>query len=189
VDSSQSDFCYWKSHSDGDTYITLSSFAMCVLAGKSNWFSFVPLEFRSVRSYSAVWECKSSCQCPWSVTRFDDKIPWLWTMSTCRAIAQAVSLRRPWFEPRSGHVGFVVDKVALNRFSPSITVSPANSHSTDCSTLITIIRGWYNRPNSGRHTKWTQSTPTPETKKIKRLSNSHFVYSVMIYLYWIPLES
>jgi hypothetical protein len=37
-----------------------------------------------------------------------------------RAIAQAVSLRLPTtatrFEPRSGHVGFVVDKVALGHF-------------------------------------------------------------------------
>jgi hypothetical protein len=31
-----------------------------------------------------------------------------------RAIVQAVS-RRPGFEPRSGHVGFVVDKVALGQ--------------------------------------------------------------------------
>jgi hypothetical protein len=29
-----------------------------------------------------------------------------------------------------------------------------------------IIRGWYNRPNSGRRTKWTQSLPT--TKKLKK---------------------
>jgi hypothetical protein len=45
---------------------------------------------------------------------------------------------RPEFEPKSGHVGFVVDKVALGRFSPSTSVSPANSHSTDCSTFIVI---------------------------------------------------
>jgi hypothetical protein len=35
-------------------------------------------------------------------------------------------------EPRSGHVGFVVDKVALGK------VSPANLYFTNCST-ITII--------------------------------------------------
>jgi hypothetical protein len=44
-------------------------------------------------------------------------------------------------------------------FSSSTSVSPANSHSTDCYTLC-IIRGWYNRPVSGRSTKWTQSHPT-----------------------------
>jgi hypothetical protein len=45
-------------------------------------------------------------------------------------------------------VGFVVDKVAPN--------TPYSS---------SIIRGWYNRPNSGRSTKWTQSHPTPRNKK------------------------
>jgi hypothetical protein len=46
--------------------------------------------------------------------------------------------RRPWFEPRSGHVGFMVDKVAWGTFPPSTSVSPANSHSTDCYTFIII---------------------------------------------------
>jgi hypothetical protein len=54
------------------------------------------------------------------------------------------------FEPVSGHVGFVVDKMDWGRFSLSTSVSPAE-HSTDCSTLIIIIiimiiRGWYSRP-------------------------------------------
>jgi hypothetical protein len=42
------------------------------------------------------------------------------------------------------------------RFSSSISVSPSNSHSTDCSTYF-IILDRYNRPISGRHTEWTQS--------------------------------
>jgi hypothetical protein len=33
-------------------------------------------------------------------------------------------------------VGFVVDEVALEQFYSSTSVSPANSHSTDCSTVI-----------------------------------------------------
>jgi hypothetical protein len=36
----------------------------------------------------------------------------------------------------SGHVGFLVNKVALGKFSPSTSVSPANPHSTDCSIII-----------------------------------------------------
>jgi hypothetical protein len=32
------------------------------------------------------------------------------------------------------------------KFSPSASVSPANSHSTDCYTSSSIIRGWYSRP-------------------------------------------
>jgi hypothetical protein len=51
------------------------------------------------------------------------------------------------------------------RFSPNTSVSPANFHSTDCSTLIVYHPGWYNRPNIGRRTKWTQSYPTPRNKK------------------------
>jgi hypothetical protein len=66
-------------------------------------------------------------------------------------------------------VGFVVDKAALGQVSLSTSVSPVNSYSTDCSTVITIIIiiiwGWYNRPNSGRRTKWTQSQPVRKIKK------------------------
>jgi hypothetical protein len=58
-------------------------------------------------------------------------------------------------------------KLHWGRFSPSTSVSPANSHSTDSFTFI-IIRGWYNRPVSGRRTKWTQSHPTP--RKLKTTS-------------------
>jgi hypothetical protein len=36
-------------------------------------------------------------------------------------------------------VGFVVEKVALGQVFFEYLVSPANSHSTDCSTIIIII--------------------------------------------------
>jgi hypothetical protein len=36
-------------------------------------------------------------------------------------------------------VGFVVDKVALGQAFSEYSVSSANSHSTDCSTIIIII--------------------------------------------------
>jgi hypothetical protein len=75
----------------------------------------------------------------------------LWTvLSICasypkhRAITQLRQLvagfppQQPRFEPRSGHVGLVVDKVALGLFSLSTSVSSANSHSTNCSTLIIL---------------------------------------------------
>jgi hypothetical protein len=51
------------------------------------------------------------------------------------------------------HVGFVVDKAALGRFSPSTSVSPAN-HSTNYSIII-ITRGWNDRPISGRSAELT----------------------------------
>jgi hypothetical protein len=66
---------------------------------------------------------------------------------------------RPGFDPRSDHVGLVVDKVDLGQVLSEYFGSAANPHSTDYSTLI--IWGWYNRPNSGRRTKWTQSHTTP----------------------------
>jgi hypothetical protein len=46
--------------------------------------------------------------------------------------------RRPGFEPGSGHMDLWWTKWRWGRFSPSISVSPANFHSTNCST-ITII--------------------------------------------------
>jgi hypothetical protein len=39
-------------------------------------------------------------------------------------------------DPRSSHVGFVVDKVYWGRFSLSTSASPSNSYSTKCSRLI-----------------------------------------------------
>jgi hypothetical protein len=42
-----------------------------------------------------------------------------------------------------------------DRFSPSISVSPANLHST-IFPIIIITRGRYNRPFSGRRAEWTQ---------------------------------
>jgi hypothetical protein len=58
-----------------------------------------------------------------------------------RRLVAGFPQRRPGFEPRSGHVGFVVDNVALRhwgRFFPSASFSPVNYHSTDCPTFIII---------------------------------------------------
>jgi hypothetical protein len=43
--------------------------------------------------------------------------------------------QRPGFEPKSGYVGFVVEKVALGQVFSEDFGSPANSYSTDCSTF------------------------------------------------------
>jgi hypothetical protein len=45
------------------------------------------------------------------------------------------------------------------RFSLPILIPPTAPHSSS------IIRGWYNRPVNGRHTKRTQSDPTPGRKR------------------------
>jgi hypothetical protein len=56
-------------------------------------------------------------------------------------------------------VGLVVDKVA--GFSPSTSVSPANLHSTNYSTITIICHlGLVQQASSDRSTKWTQSHPT-----------------------------
>jgi hypothetical protein len=63
--------------------------------------------------------------------------------------------RRHGFEPGTGHMGFVVDKVVgflrvLQVFLPIIpSIAPHSSSA--------IIRGWYNGPDSGRRTKRMES--------------------------------
>jgi hypothetical protein len=82
-------------------------------------------------------------------------------------IPQAVSRSLPTasalVRAQSDHVGFVVDKL-----SASISISPANHHSTIFIVLI-ITRGPYNRPTGGRRAQWTQldSTAVPNSNKKK----------------------
>jgi hypothetical protein len=47
------------------------------------------------------------------------------------------------------------------RFPPPILIPPSVPHSSS-----SIIRGWYKRPISGRHTKWIQSHPTTRTNYV-----------------------
>jgi hypothetical protein len=59
----------------------------------------------------------------------------------------------------STEVGFL----RVSRFPVAILVPLPAPHSTS-----TIVRGWQNRSNSGRRTKWTQSHPTPRNLKKKK---------------------
>jgi hypothetical protein len=56
------------------------------------------------------------------------------------AKAQVLSRQLPtvaaWVQARSCHVAFVVDKVALGQIPSEYFISPANSHSIDCPTVI-----------------------------------------------------
>jgi hypothetical protein len=76
-------------------------------------------------------------------------------------------LRRPGFDPRSGHVGFVVDKAALGQFFSKYFGFPFqfSIHPLLHISSSSIIRGWYNRPVSVRRTKCTQSHPTQRKGK------------------------
>jgi hypothetical protein len=84
-----------------------------------------------------------------------------------RAIAQAVSRRFPTAEARvrtqvracgiyGGQSGAWADFLRVLRFPLPVLIPLIASHS-----FLSIFRGWYSRPNSGRRTKWTQSHPTP----------------------------
>jgi hypothetical protein len=91
------------------------------------------------------------------------------------AIAQVVSrwlptLAAAWFDHKSGHVGFVVAKVALGQVFSEYFRFPCqfsfhqipHSH---CHHPPANLPGLQNRPNSGQHTKWTQSHQLKEIKK------------------------
>jgi hypothetical protein len=51
---------------------------------------------------------------PYSLTATCNKVI-LWAVPYLRRLVAGFPPRRPWFEPRSGHVGFVVDKVVLGQ--------------------------------------------------------------------------
>jgi hypothetical protein len=75
-----------------------------------------------------------------------------------RATAQAVSRRLPTAEARvrsqimlCGICGIGAGFLRVPQFPLSILIPPTAPHSSS------INRGWYNRPNSGRRTKWAQS--------------------------------
>jgi hypothetical protein len=92
-----------------------------------------------------------------------------------RALAQAVSRRLPTAAARvraqfrsCGICGGQNDTGAgflrVLRFPLSVLIPPTAPHSSS------ITRGWYNRPVSGRRTKWTVS---PHNKKLKKEKTKH----------------
>jgi hypothetical protein len=93
-------------------------------------------------------------------------------MDDGRAIAQAVSRQLPTAAARirarvrscgicGGQSGTGAGFLRVLRFPLPILIPPAAPHSSS------IIRGWYNRPISGRRTSGLSPTPPKETKKKK----------------------
>jgi hypothetical protein len=81
-----------------------------------------------------------------------------------RGVSQAVCRWLPIaaarVRARSGHVGFLIDKVALGAGFLSEYFGSPNNHSTNFSNII-ITRGWHNRPIGVRSAEWTQLDSTP----------------------------
>jgi hypothetical protein len=80
--------------------------------------------------------------------RFDPTISVFELEETVHALDRALSVIGNYFGTVEGFL-----RVLL--FPLTILIPPTAPHSSS------IIRGWYNRPISGRRTKWTQSQPTP----------------------------
>jgi hypothetical protein len=112
-------------------------------------------------------------------------------MPYLRRLVVIFPLRSPRFELWSGHVGFVVDKVARGRFSPRTWVFHTYD-SSGCSTFIIHHPEWYNRSNSGRRTKWIQYDPTPKNNKRKVFLHkieAELLVSVLLFLYIFRTEN
>jgi hypothetical protein len=80
------------------------------------------------------------------------------------SISRYIDIKRTIPTERPSHVGKV--SVSRGRFSPSTSVSLA-IHSTKFS-ILTITRGRYNRPVSGRRAEWTQFGLHPPLCKLKK---------------------
>jgi hypothetical protein len=96
----------------------------------------------------------------------------LLNIKTGRAITQAVSRWLPTAAARVRAPGLVmlrivVHNLAMDRFSPSTSVSPAN-HEIAPQSPSSIIWGWYNRPVVAAVPSGTQSHPTKKKKNHKQ---------------------
>jgi hypothetical protein len=100
-----------------------------------------------------------------------------------RVTAQAGNLRLPSVAARvraqviscgiyGGQIGTRVGFLRVFRFPLLILIPPTAQHSSS------IIRGWYNRPISGRQTKWAQFHPAPR--------NTTRIQAGQIYRFRIP---
>jgi hypothetical protein len=144
---------------------------MSAYRSQQHW-TWWAMRYNNIRNYSLeIWyvgpRCKLCAYLFWFVSIWcNPYLTWSWG----RAIAQAASR---WLPTAAAQVRvrglFMWDlwwtKWHWSRFSPStsvflpILIPPTAPHSS-------IIRGGYNRPVSGRSTKWTQLHSIPRNLKI-----------------------
>jgi hypothetical protein len=122
--------------------------------------------FRSINSMKSEFYSELSSYRTENVAIFIKTV----ILNAGRAIAQAVSRRLPTSAVRvrvqvrscgicGGQSGTGAGYLRVLRFPLPILITPTAPQSSSSSS---IIRGWYNRPVSGRRTKWTQSNPHPK---------------------------
>jgi hypothetical protein len=98
----------------------------------------------------------------------------LYGRDTAQAVSAGFLPWRPGFKPTSGYMRFVEENWGLKKvFSEYFGFPCQFSFHRLLQTHHLSSGGWYNRPNSGRRTKWTQSHPTPQffTLQHKRATN------------------
>jgi hypothetical protein len=119
---------------------------LCVGSGLVTGWSLIQRALPTVYKRLRNWR---RGQGPTKGCRTVDEWKWMnaYFGSTNRAIAQAVSRQLPTPAAR------VRAQVRSCGISQSTSVSPTNSHSPNASYSLSIIRGSYNRPISGRRTK------------------------------------
>jgi hypothetical protein len=95
----------------------------------------------------------------------DDQLVVIYPQSLCHSSsglrAGFPPRRWPDFQPRLGHVRFVVDKVLLWQVFSQYFSFPCQFSFHQMLHTHHLSPGCYNRPVSGRRKKWTQSHPTP----------------------------
>jgi hypothetical protein len=120
--------------------------------------------FRNTYQYLHILQVQLSYISQWSgmfvLFRYNLAAPYL------RRLVAGFPLRRPGFELESGHVGFVVDKVALRQVFSQYFGFPCRSlfHQL-LHNHRHLSCGLAQQASSGHSTKWTQSHSTKKNKK------------------------